>query len=377
VRAGRAHQARADRNARTQRAHARGARRRRANPTHRRHRSRGADGAVAASADAPAFDGGTRDRRAGRPVPRCRLLSLHLFALAGRRGRPRRRAASHRIRPRPPGAPRAGPLTPTGIDARGPHRGRRGDRAGCDRRRALTGSPRRELGAATSACEPGFRQTLPPFNVPVCRIAIVQARWHTPYFGPEARSHSKSMRHTVRKVLVGILILFLLPLAVHAALYAGKDRPRSFRDADWSSVGMLPPADADRDARFLVFTGRTGRWKGIFAVHSWVVFKPENATSWSRYDVVGWAQPIRTSRCAPRVGRRTAAGSAIPRACPSTYADPRRRRSFQRSRRRSRPMATAIPATIASGPDRTATPSPPPYCAPCRSSRPRCRRMRW
>ena len=107
------------------------------------------------------------------------------------------------------------------------------------------------------------------------------------------------MRPAVRTVLVGILILFLLPLAVHAALYAGKDRPRSFRDADWSSVGMLPPADADRDARFLVFTGRTGRWKGIFAVHSWVVFKPDNATSWSRYDVVGWGQPVRTNGWAP------------------------------------------------------------------------------
>ena len=107
------------------------------------------------------------------------------------------------------------------------------------------------------------------------------------------------MRPAVRKVLVGILILFLLPLAVHAALYAGKDRPASFRDADWSSVGMLPPADADRDARLLVFTGRTGRWKGIFAVHSWVVFKPESATTWSRYDVVGWGQPVRNNGWAP------------------------------------------------------------------------------
>ena len=107
------------------------------------------------------------------------------------------------------------------------------------------------------------------------------------------------MRRTLRKVLVGILALFLFPLAIHAALYAGKDRPASFRDADWSSVGMLPPATADRDARLLIFTGRTGRWKGIFAVHSWAVLKPADATTWSRYDVVGWGQPVRTNGWAP------------------------------------------------------------------------------
>src|SRR3954466_13394890 len=103
------------------------------------------------------------------------------------------------------------------------------------------------------------------------------------------------MRIRIRKVLLTILALFLFPLAVHAALYASKGRPASFRDADWSSVGMLPPALADRDARMLVFTGRTGRWKGIFAVHSWVVRKPENAATWRRYDVVGWGQPVRTN----------------------------------------------------------------------------------
>ena len=107
------------------------------------------------------------------------------------------------------------------------------------------------------------------------------------------------MRRPVRKVLVAILALFLFPLAVHAALYASKDRPASFRNADWSSVGMLPPASADRDARLLVFTGRTGRWKGIFAVHSWVVFKPANATTWSRYDVVGWGEPLRSNGWEP------------------------------------------------------------------------------
>jgi hypothetical protein len=107
------------------------------------------------------------------------------------------------------------------------------------------------------------------------------------------------MRIRPRKVISIILAVFLFPLAVHAALYAVKDHPVSFREANWASVGMLPSANADRDARLLVFTGRTGRWKGIFAVHSWVVFKPENATTWNRYDVVGWGQPVRSNGWAP------------------------------------------------------------------------------
>jgi len=107
------------------------------------------------------------------------------------------------------------------------------------------------------------------------------------------------MRSSARKVLTAVLALFIFPLAVHAALYASKDHPASYRVADWSSVGMLPPATTDRDARLLVFTGRTGRWKGIFAVHSWIVLKPENASTWSRYDVVGWGQPLRANGWAP------------------------------------------------------------------------------
>ena len=67
------------------------------------------------------------------------------------------------------------------------------------------------------------------------------------------------MRSSARKVLTAVLALFIFPLAVHAALYASKDHPASYRVADWSSVGMLPPATTDLDARLLVFTGRTGR----------------------------------------------------------------------------------------------------------------------
>src|SRR5262249_37072200 len=174
----------------------------------------------------------------GRAIPRCGLLSLQLFVLARRRGRPRRRAAAHRIRPRPPSAPRAGPLTLAGIVARRPHAGRRGHRASRARRRALIGeAPLPPLAGWLSS-------PLPVFNMRVCRIAIVQAGWHTPYSVPKPR-YSKSMRPAIRKVLLGILILFPLPLAVHAALYASKDRPASFRAAHWSTVAILPPPHPD------------------------------------------------------------------------------------------------------------------------------------
>jgi len=107
------------------------------------------------------------------------------------------------------------------------------------------------------------------------------------------------MRRPIRKVLTGILAIFLFPLAVHALIYSAADRPGSFANADWSSIGMLPAANADTDPRFLVFTGRTGRWRGIFAVHSWVVFKDQNASTWTRYDVVGWGNPVRTNYWVP------------------------------------------------------------------------------
>ena len=107
------------------------------------------------------------------------------------------------------------------------------------------------------------------------------------------------MRSRSRKVLVGMLALFLFPVAVHAALCAREDRAGSMAEADWSSVGMLPPASAEHEARLLVFAGRLGSWRGIFAVHSWIVYKPEGAATWSRYDVVGWGRPVRSNGWEP------------------------------------------------------------------------------
>ena len=98
-----------------------------------------------------------------------------------------------------------------------------------------------------------------------------------------------------RTFMLIIFALFLAPLLARAALYWMGDDARSWRDADWSSTRMLPAAKDYAPARLVIYSGTTGAWKGIFSVHSWVVFKHANAKSWTRYDVVGWGSPVRTN----------------------------------------------------------------------------------
>jgi hypothetical protein len=107
-----------------------------------------------------------------------------------------------------------------------------------------------------------------------------------------------SFRPRRATVILAILLVFFGPLIARAALYAAGDGPRSWRNADWSSTGLLPTPSAHKAARVIVFTGTTGAWKGIFSVHSWVVLKRANARSWTRYDVVGWGMPVRANNWA-------------------------------------------------------------------------------
>jgi hypothetical protein len=117
------------------------------------------------------------------------------------------------------------------------------------------------------------------------------------YWGMNA---SPSTRRQSRKPVVFLLVaLFLLPIAARAVSFALSDHPRSFREADWSSIGSLPPATDYPGARVLVLSGRTGGWKGVFAVHSWIVLKRADAPHWTRYDVVGWGNPVRINGWAP------------------------------------------------------------------------------
>jgi hypothetical protein len=63
--------------------------------------------------------------------------------------------------------------------------------------------------------------------------------------------------------------------------------------ADRSSAGVLPDASRNPDAVVRIYAARTVRWRGIVAVHSWIVFKEKGASRYSRYDYTAWGEPIR------------------------------------------------------------------------------------
>jgi hypothetical protein len=97
----------------------------------------------------------------------------------------------------------------------------------------------------------------------------------------------------VKKSVLIFLLLILAPLGVSTANYLAGDRRGNWQTADRSSAGLLPKASEHPDALIRVFAARTVRWRGIFAVHSWIIVKGRGASRYSRYDYTAWGEPIR------------------------------------------------------------------------------------
>jgi hypothetical protein len=103
------------------------------------------------------------------------------------------------------------------------------------------------------------------------------------------------MRRVLNILLTAFLLLFFAPIAVSAVLhYARGDGDADWRTADRSSVGLLPAPRPDQGAVIRIYAARTVRWRGIFAVHCWLVFKPAGAPAYTRYDYTAWTElPVR------------------------------------------------------------------------------------
>jgi hypothetical protein len=99
--------------------------------------------------------------------------------------------------------------------------------------------------------------------------------------------------HPVKKFVLVFLLLIAGPIVVSAFNYLLADRRGNWQTADRSSAGLLPNPSDHPDALIRVYAARTVRWRGIFAVHTWIVVKERGAIRYSRYDYTAWGEPIR------------------------------------------------------------------------------------
>ena len=92
-----------------------------------------------------------------------------------------------------------------------------------------------------------------------------------------------------------LLLLIFLPIGVSAGRYWFGESRGNWQTADRSSAGLLPLPSLHSEAVIRVYGARTVRWKAIFAIHTWIVVKEQNAPTYTRYDYTAWGEPIRTN----------------------------------------------------------------------------------
>jgi Protein of unknown function (DUF3750) len=101
------------------------------------------------------------------------------------------------------------------------------------------------------------------------------------------------MKQSLRILRWFLTLFVILPISIGTALGLAHGWPPNWREASWATSGVLPKADTVQPARIYILASRTGRWKGIFAEHMSLVFKRDSEKIWTRYDVVGWGDPVR------------------------------------------------------------------------------------
>lgn len=101
------------------------------------------------------------------------------------------------------------------------------------------------------------------------------------------------------KLIFLLLVVFLVPLGMHAAWWYAEGRTVRWQAGAWDATDTAPRPDETEEAVVLVYAGRLGTWRGIFAMHCWIAVKPEGADAYTRYEVLAWGQPVRVDAYAP------------------------------------------------------------------------------
>lgn len=63
---------------------------------------------------------------------------------------------------------------------------------------------------------------------------------------------------------------------------------QGWRSASRAPVGLAPDPATTREAVVQVYAARAVRWRGYIGVHTWIAVKPERASEFTVYEVMGW-----------------------------------------------------------------------------------------
>jgi hypothetical protein len=85
----------------------------------------------------------------------------------------------------------------------------------------------------------------------------------------------------------GLLVLVIAPLLWTAGMVHG-GAIQHWSQARWDSAGLAPDPASTPEPVVQVYAARAWGWKGVLAVHSWIVVKRAGAAAFERYEVVGW-----------------------------------------------------------------------------------------
>lgn len=77
---------------------------------------------------------------------------------------------------------------------------------------------------------------------------------------------------------------WLITVTVMLSACASED----WRTASRESAGIAPDPQTTPEAVIQVYGAATYGWRGLVAIHTWISIKPEHATNYTVYDVVGW-----------------------------------------------------------------------------------------
>jgi len=78
----------------------------------------------------------------------------------------------------------------------------------------------------------------------------------------------------------------------------------NWRELSREPSGQAPDPAATPEAIVQVYAARTVGWRGLLAVHTWIAVKQSGASSYTRYEVMGWgvsrgAPALRVNRTGP------------------------------------------------------------------------------